>query len=44
MTRPRQPPFAPLRFGLGTWCVICHEVRRIVLYPLDRANTVERRS
>lgn len=26
-------PFAPLRFGLGTWCVICSSRRRIVCYP-----------
>lgn len=26
--------FAPLRYGLGTWCVICGGLRRIVLYPL----------
>lgn len=27
------PTFAPLRYGLGTWCVICGGLRRIVLYP-----------
>lgn len=27
-------PFAPLRFGLGTWCVLCGGQRRIVCYPL----------
>lgn len=27
------PTFAPLRHGLGTWCVICGGRRRMVLYP-----------
>lgn len=27
------PPFAPLRFGFGTWCVICGGRRKMVLYP-----------
>lgn len=37
-------PFAPLRFGLGTWCVICAGRRRIVCYPLDRQHVLARRA
>lgn len=36
-------PFAPLRFGLGTWCLLCGNGRRIVCYPLP-AGVQERRA
>uniref|UniRef100_A0A1A7GEZ6 Uncharacterized protein n=1 Tax=biofilter metagenome TaxID=1070537 RepID=A0A1A7GEZ6_9ZZZZ len=34
--------FAPLRHGLGTWCVICDGRRRIVCYPFIEGREARR--
>lgn len=35
--------FAPLRFGLGTWCVICNGKRKIVCYPFPEGKEERRK-